>query len=100
MKKGSKQEIETRKGKTKETRKGKTKKTRDRNRKKETRERNGKQEKGNKRKKEGVSHPREVRGKSTGKAREGQKGAPWKKRPLFTKFCYEKAKPFPQQKSP
>ena len=29
------------------------------------------------RKKEGVSHPREVRGKSTGKAREGQKGAPW-----------------------
>ena len=42
MKKGRKQEIETRKGKTKETRKGKTKKTRDRNRKKETRERNGK----------------------------------------------------------
>ena len=42
MKKGTKQEIETRKGKTKETRKGKTKKTRDRNRKKETRERNGK----------------------------------------------------------
>ena len=47
------------------------------------------------RKKEGVSHPREVRGKSTGKAREGQKGAPWKKRLLFTKFCYEKAMPFP-----
>ena len=47
------------------------------------------------RKKEGVSHPREVRGKSTGKAREGQKGAPWKKRPLFTKFYYENAKPFP-----
>ena len=90
MEKQRKQEIETRKGKRK--------KTRDRNRKKEreTREGNkrkkreiGKEKEEERKKKEGVSHPREVRGKSTGKAREGQKGAPWKKRAfMFLKIFF------------
>ena len=45
---------------------------------KQEKETGNRKREGERKKKEGVSHPREVRGKSTGKAREGQKGAPWK----------------------
>ena len=54
---------------------------------KQEKETGNRKREGERKKKEGVSHPREVRGKSTGKAREGQKGAPWIQRGEGKMIC-------------